>query len=295
MTIARASTSAVPSHTRLVRRLAARPTAVAVFDLETSDFPANVHDPARAAAAGHPVRFAPGSAPDWVIARLGPEPPEGHPHPTGRTMQIAVRRYEWDPRRGAGALAGELDCLLDDPDLLACCLAPGAEATHHIGLADLRGPGPNELLRNARRLTPTAAWTRFLELADGAVLMGQNILAFDIPMAQTELVRQRIGAVLDPGRSIDVLLLAREAWGLRSNTLRALATKFGVTTDPARDHDAMADIETCWGVWLAMQDGLLDFDRRFGEGVAPDQYRGRLGGLGSAWPVIEPGSERAAS
>ncbi len=206
-------------------------------------------------------------------------------------MQLAARRYEWDPGTRTGRLSGELDCLVDDPDVLACCLAPGALNTHHIDIADLRGPGANESLRGALRLSPTEAWGRFLALADGAILCGQNILGFDLPLTLTELSRHGITSTLDPDRSIDVLLLAREVWGLRTNKLRSLAGFFGVTTDPAHDHDALADIATTWGVWEKMQDGLLDWDRRFGTGVVPDQYRGRLGVLGSAWPIISPSSE----
>ena len=290
----KANTPVVPVHVPITRRLAGRRGAFLVFDLETSDFYDAAHAIVRAAAAGHLARFAPGTAPEWVKMRLGPtEPDKGYPHPTGRVMQMAARRYEWDPVTRTGQMTAELNCLVNDPDILECCLSPGAQNTHHISLADLHGPGPNESLRNSLRLSPTEAWGRFLAMADGAILCGQNILGFDLPVTLSELTRNGITSTLDPDRSIDILLLAREVWSLRSNKLRELANFFGVYTDPSQDHDALADIATTWGVWEKMQDGLLDHDRRFGPGVIPDQYRGRLGGLGNAWPIIAPGTEHA--
>lgn len=279
---------AAVAHLKGVDRLLARSREFTVFDLETSDRLTGTHgtisagDRAEAAAgsgrASHAARYAVGATPAWARLRFGErdEPKSGFAVPTGKVMQIAARRYRWSGE-GPGELLGELNLYVNDPDLLPCCLAPSALATHRISIERTRAEG----------VSPADAWGRFLALAEGSVLMGQNIIDFDIPFSNSELLRHGIGASLDPAASIDLLLIAREAWSLSSNRLRALATRFGVTTDAALDHDALGDIDTCWQVWLAMQPELAGYRERFlpARGL-PDQYRGRLGRLGSAWPKI---------
>jgi DNA polymerase III epsilon subunit-like protein len=282
------SISAPTEHLRSVERLLGSARDFTIFDLETSDRLTGTHgtisasDRAEAAIGasrgGHAARYPIGGTPAWARARFGDrdEPKSGFGVPTGKVMQIAARRYRW-AGEGAGELVEELNLYVNDPDLLPCCLAPSALATHRISIERTRAEG----------VSPRAAWGRFLRMAEGSVLMGQNIIDFDIPFTNSELARHSIPASLDPAAAIDVLLVAREAWSLSSNRLRALADRFGVKTDAALDHDALGDIDTCWQVWLAMQPGLRSYRERFlpAKGV-PDQYRGRLGRLGSAWPKI---------
>lgn len=267
------------SHVAHVKRLLARPTAVTVFDLETTDRPRGIH---KSTSPGgervHPLRYPAGKAPRWVVERLGgEEPASGWAVPTGKVMQLAARRYDWTPATGTGVLRSEMNVLFNDPDILDCCLAPSAAATHGITIERTRREG----------IAPTAAWKQFLALAEGSVLMGQNIIDFDIPFANSELARHRVASKLEPAAAADVLLLAREIWSLRNNRLRTLADFFGVTTDPALDHDALGDIDTCWQVWEAMQPALVEHIKRFvPSGSFPAyQYRGRLGKLGRAWPA----------
>jgi DNA polymerase III epsilon subunit-like protein len=282
------TTAPAVEHLRAVERLLGAARDFTVFDLETSDRLTGTHGTISAgeragAASGsgreaHAARYAVGATPAWARLRFGEreEPKSGFAVPTGKVMQIAARRYRWSGE-GPGELLEEMNLYVNDPDLLACCLAPSALATHRISIERTRAEG----------VSPSAAWGRFLRMAEGSVLMGQNIIDFDIPFANSELLRHAIPASLDPKVALDVLLVAREAWSLSSNRLRALAGRFGVTTDAALDHDALGDIDTCWQVWLAMQPELRSYRERFlpTRGVA-DQYRGRLGRLGNAWPKI---------
>ena len=275
-------------HLVRVEQLLARARDYTVFDLETSDKLAGTHGTISAsdrsdAAAGssqtvHGARYAIGATPAWARARFGDreEPKSGFGVPSGKVMQIAARRYRWSGE-GPGELLDELNLYVNDPDLLACCLAPGALSTHKITLDQIRAKG----------VSPEVAWGRFLAMAQGSLLMGQNVIDFDIPFANSELARNGISGLLDPAQAIDTLLIAREAWSLPSNRLRALADRFGVTTDAALDHDALGDIDTCWKIWIAMQPELRSYRERFLPTAGlPDQYRGRLGGLGSAWPKL---------
>jgi DNA polymerase III epsilon subunit-like protein len=228
-----------------------RADAVCIFDLETTDKMEGTH-------------------------KEGPHAGE----PYGRVMQLAARRYERSGDRWR--LVEELNILIDDPDVRDCCLATKAAEVHGISIADLRGPGPNPHLRAVERLAPQTAWKRFLRMADGAPLMGQNIIGFDIPFANRELARHGFTARLDDSDAIDTLIVARALYDLPVGhkqpgyRLRSLADRIGVQTDPALDHNALGDIDTCWQVWMAMQDDLDDFRSRF-LGRKPDQYRGSLG------------------
>lgn len=222
---------------------------------------------------------------DKMEATHGP----GLNHPagthTGRVMQMAARRYRWDRNTNQVFLVGQMNVLINDPDIKAlgdeanpvtggagCCLHQRAFETHHIRIADLRKKG----------VSPAQAWTQFMQLASGAVLVGQNLIGFDIPFVNRDLARLGIRGELDPRMAIDTLIIARHLWDLRSYKLRDLATFLGVKTDPSLDHDALGDIDTTWQVWLAMQDGLRRYQARFIVGQ-PDQYKRALGGLGEGW------------
>lgn len=242
-----------PDHVTSALRLAANAEALLVFDLETSDKADGLH--------------------------------KDGPHagtPTGKVMQLAARRYAWDGRAGTGVLTHSLNVIMRDADLLACCLHPRAEAVHGISLAELSGPAGNPHLASVVRMAPREAWTDFLALADGAVLMGHNAIGFDIPFANRELVRFGLPAVLDPAITIDTLLLAQTVLSLGANRLRATADFLGVETDPALDHNAEGDIATTFEIWTRLLPRCRDFAGRY---LAKDgnPYAGRLGGLGTAW------------
>jgi DNA polymerase III epsilon subunit-like protein len=242
-------------YTAHARALWAHTSAVCVFDLETTDKMDALH-------------------------------PDG-PHkgqPIGRVMQLAARRYV---RAGSGwRLAGELNVLINDPDIRDCCLAPQAAAVHGISVADLRGPGPNAYLKGIKRLAPKEAWKAFLDLSKGAFLAGQNIIGFDIPFANREMARHGLSSALEVSQAIDTLLVARAIYDLPVGRnqpgyrLRSLADRLGVATDPKLDHNALGDIDTCWKVWMAMQEDLERFATKF-LGRKPEQYRGELGKVGN--------------
>ena len=242
-----------PDHVTTALRLAANAEALLVFDLETSDKPDGVHKDG---------------------AHTGT--------PTGKVMQLAARRYAWDGRAGTGVLTHAMNVMMNDADLLACCLHPRAEAVHGIAIAELRGPAGNPHLASVVRMSPREAWSDFLALADGAVLMGHNAIGFDIPFANRELARFGLPPVLDAAVAIDTLLLVQTVLSLGANRLRAAADFLEITTDPALDHNAEGDIDTTFEIWKAMLPRCRDFSGRYlAKGGNP--YAGRLGGLGTAW------------
>lgn len=247
-----------------VLKLYSSNTYFCVFDLETTDKLDGVHPKGVAHPAGTP---------------------------TGKTMQLAAQRYYWDHERRRAELIGQINLLIDDPDIkpgpglrgdepdtggAGCCLNLKAFQTHHIRIADLRSRG----------VSPLKAWQQFARLANEAVLVGQNIIDFDIPFANRDLKRLGFSKsfVLDERKAIDTLVIARHLWDLKSYRLRALANFLGVRTDPALDHDALGDINTTWNVWLALLQPLNTYHARFIAGK-PNQYKRVLGTLGSAWTL----------
>ena len=195
--------------------------------------------------------------------------------PNAKVMQIAARAYRYDAATRSAKLLGELDCLVNDPTLTT--INPGALAVHGIEIEMLRRSG----------LSPADAWRRFMLLANNRTVVGQNLISFDIPFANREMIRW--GAKKEPlseGRAIDTLLIARHLFDLPSYKLRALATYLGVPTDPAHDHDALADITTTWLVWIAMQPYLRSYNARMIAGT-PNQYKFMFGRLGNAWDQDE--------
>jgi DNA polymerase III epsilon subunit-like protein len=229
-------------------------SAFCVFDTETTDKLTGRHGPG--------LRHAPGT-------------------PTGKIMQLAARRYHRDGDRYR--LVGELNALINDPDILpgpdrsapggaGCCLVPGAYETHRISIDDLRRFGQ----------PPNKVYTAFLRLVDGAALVGHNIIEFDIPFVNRELNRFGFRFALNPGRAIDTLPISRQLLSLPSYRLRSVASHLDVRTDETKDHDAAADIETVWQVWLALEDVVRAYRAKFFVGK-PDQYKRAIGSLGRAW------------
>jgi DNA polymerase III alpha subunit (gram-positive type) len=200
----------------------------------------------------------------------------------GKVMQLAARRYAWNMATGQYKLVAEMNVLMNDPTMTF--LHPKAFETHGISIADCRDPRAAKAKHGSTVMSPTAAWRQFLAMVDGAILMGQNLIDFDIPFTNRELARFGIRAALDPNNAIDTLLVARDIWSMKSGyllspfKLRSLADRLGVKTDPTLDHNALGDIDTCWKVFIAMLPELRSFGYRFVKGQ-PDQYKGRLDGL----------------
>lgn len=249
-----------PDHVTRALHLSAHAEALLVFDLETTDKPDSIHK--------------------------GKHDGDHSGTPTGKVMQLAARRYNWDGRAGTGTLTHALNVLMKDPDIQPCCLHPRAAATHLISIEDLHAPAGNPHLVDVARLDPREAWTDFLALADGAVLMGHNVINFDIPFANRELARFGLPPVLATETAIDTLLLAQTVLSLASNRLRSTAEFLEVTTDPALDHNALGDIDTTFEIWKRLLPLSRDFAGRY-LAKDGDPYAGRLGALGHAWSSTE--------
>lgn len=219
-----------------------------VFDTETTDKMEAVHGPGSTCPVGSP---------------------------TGKILQLAARRYRWNQATGQIKMVGEVNALINDPETRDCCLNPRAFDVHGIRID--RG---SKLRRQG--VAPAVAYTQFLKLAAGTVLVGQNVIGFDVPFVNRELARLGLHGALDARVAIDTLIIARLLFDLRSYKQRDLATFLGVQTDASRDHDALADIDTCWQLWLAMQPAVRDYQARFIAG-RPDQYKRALGSVGSGW------------
>jgi len=190
-----------------------------------------------------------------------------------KTVQLAARRYRYDHNARRATLLSELNELLDDPAITF--IEPTVVAVHRIEVADLRRRGR----------PPKEVWNKFTKMTSGAVLMGQNIINFDIPFANEDTVRHNLNLRLDIENSIDTLVIARILWDLDNNgrnkpgyKLRSLADMLNVRTDPALDHDALGDIDTNWQVFLAMLPHIREYEAKFIRG-APNQYKRELGKL----------------
>jgi DNA polymerase III epsilon subunit family exonuclease len=81
---------------------------------------------------------------------------------------------------------------------------------------------------------------KFLEFVDGAVLVGHNILMFDVPFLNADLARCDIAPLNN--MMIDTLVMARKLLPhLQNHKLGTVATHFGI--DPSGAHRAMVDVE----------------------------------------------------
>jgi DNA polymerase III epsilon subunit-like protein len=205
-----------------------------------------------------------------------------------KVLQIAARRYTYDHATRKARLIGEMNVFLADPTITE--IDPYlTEKVHRISIEQIRNPAA-AAARGARLVTPIDGWWMFARMARNTVLMGQNIIGFDIPFANTDAARWHLNLKLDGKRSIDTLLLARQLWdednmgqNKEGYKLRSLARRLNVRTDPALDHNALGDIDTTWLVFLGELPHLRSYEHRFLKGT-PDQYKRSLGGLRESIP-----------
>ena len=211
-----------------------------------------------------------------------------NPEKGAKTLQIAARRYRYDHATRRATLLGEINIFLADPTITE--IDPYLTSdVHKIGMIHIRD-AKAAAARGARLIAPAEGWKLFAALAQGATLMGQNIISFDNPFANFDAARWGLSLELDGRNSIDTLLLARQIWSLdnmgRNKSgykLRSLATKQHIPTDPKLDHNALGDINTTWLLFLSMLTELRSYEARFFKGD-PDQYKRRLGGLREVIP-----------
>ncbi len=96
---------------------------------------------------------------------------------------------------------------------------------------------------------------RFLEFVEGAVLVGHNILTFDVPFLNADLQRYQLRPLHN--MVIDTLVMSRKLLQhLPNHKLGTVATHFGV--DPAGAHRAMVDVEMNKQVFLKMLNQYLE-------------------------------------
>lgn len=206
-----------------------------------------------------------------------------YPEKGAKTLQIAARRYHYDHATRTARLIDEMNVFLADPTITE--IDPFlTEKVHRIAMVHIRDAGA-AAARGARLVSPLDGWRMFSKMARGAILMGQNIISFDIPFANFDAARWQLNLRLDERRAIDTLLLARQLWDLDNKgqnksgyKLRSLASLLNVRTDPALDHNALGDIDTTWLVFMAELPHLRGYEAKFLRG-APDQYKRALGGL----------------
>lgn len=192
--------------------------------------------------------------------------------PTGFIMQVAARRYRVDDA-GNIKLVKQMNRLINDPMINKNTLAPGAFATHRISIEKCRRSG----------LPAKTVWTEFRDLINNATLVGQNIIEFDIPYVNREMKRAGLRTQINPARSIDTVKVARHLWSIPSYKLFELADMLGVPYDLKDLHDALADIDLTWRVWLAIWDrALKQHAYQFFRGT-PNQYKRQLPGLAPTW------------
>ncbi|MCC6638981.1 3'-5' exonuclease [Candidatus Falkowbacteria bacterium] len=121
----------------------------------------------------------------------------------------------------------------------------GAYSTHGLSNLYLAQNGKSGL----ESLSPFIDFTR-----DG-ILVGHNILTFDIPFLNNDLKRLGLQALSNP--VVDTLIMARKLLPqLPNHKLGTVATHFGV--DPSGAHRAMVDVEMNKKVFLMMLSRYLD-------------------------------------
>ena len=224
-----------------------------------------------------------------------------------KVLQIAARRYRYNHTDRTVKLLAQLNVLLNDPTITEIDTFL-TEQVHHIGMEHIRDAS-RAAEYGAELVSPQEGWARFAKLQHGAVAVGHNINAFDIPFAQYDTARWGIklpfrtaeGKALPIGYdpktakifSIDTLLVARLLWHRDNRArdkggykLRSLATMLHIKTDPALDHNALGDINTNWMLFMAMLLPLRSYAQRFLTTVEPaDQYRRMLPPLREAIPT----------
>jgi DNA polymerase-3 subunit epsilon len=83
---------------------------------------------------------------------------------------------------------------------------------------------------------------------DGRVVVGYNLLSFDLPLVENEL--RRVGLALPRCWPVDVLIFARELVKTGRHNLSEMARHFEVAMDTA--HRATADADACVRILMAM-------------------------------------------
>ncbi len=96
---------------------------------------------------------------------------------------------------------------------------------------------------------------RFLDFVQDAILVGHNILTFDVPFLNADLQRYQLRTLNN--MIIDTLVMARKLLPhLPNHKLGTVATHFGV--DPSGAHRAMVDVEMNKKVFLQMLNQYLE-------------------------------------
>ncbi len=119
---------------------------------------------------------------------------------------------------------------------------PDAQAVHGISAADLVGqPGFHEIAEE------------FLAFIDGAKLVAHNA-GFDIGFLNVEF--GRLGhPVIEPGRVIDTLALAKRKHPMGPNSLDALCRRYGIDNTRRTKHGALLDSELLAEVYIELIGG----------------------------------------
>jgi DNA polymerase III epsilon subunit family exonuclease len=142
-----------------------------------------------------------------------------------------VETTSWDAKQGAMVEIGAVKVQGDTiTDRFSTFVDPGGpivgKQLHGITDKDVKGAP-----------SPDVAASQLLEFAGDALLVGHNI-GFDIGFLQGALAGTRI----EPGRYLDTLVLARDAYPEQTNhKLADLAKFFGLETEP--NHRALPDAE----------------------------------------------------
>ena len=120
--------------------------------------------------------------------------------------------------------------------------AYGVHGLSNLFLAE-NGKDANEILSN------------FCKFAEGSILVGHNILTFDIPFLNNELKRLNIDIVNN--LLVDTLVMARKLLPMLPNhKLTTVASHFKI--DPSGAHRAMVDVEMNKKVFLIMLNQYLE-------------------------------------
>lgn len=120
---------------------------------------------------------------------------------------------------------------------------------------ELCGLGPADLEAIAASRPFDQVGERLLGLLSRKILIGYNLLAFDLPLLRAELARAGVdpGALDEP--AIDVLVWLRHLRrDMRSRRLALAAQDFGVHVDGA--HRTVADVRMTWGILRCIADQL---------------------------------------
>ena len=229
---------------------------------------------------------------------FNPNKRDGDAVKDGRVMQIAalvIQRVGRDQFR----VVEKFNELLREPTVKVDeDIHPGALKTHNIHAADLWERSPSG---GYRWPTPKDAWTKFAKLAQGRVLVGQNILTFDIPLANREMEYWGLGRPLSDKRALDTLPVARHLLDFShfqtamidkrtgdavmplssGHKMANIATHLRISFDPTKLHDALYDIELCWKVWIALLPLMRSYQTRIIKGQ-PDQYKSHVGKIHSS-------------